>query len=97
LIIIGANDRNQVQLAFEELNAITTHDDNLEKQYKESESEHLTDNIIPLTFIYMYIYKAVDENVKLTMSLERARREIRVCKIVACINTIRFCCFKIAS
>ncbi|XP_065887435.1 centrosome-associated protein 350-like [Dysidea avara] len=47
--------RSQVQLAFEELNAITTHDDNLEKQYKET----------------------VDENVKLTMSLERARREIR--------------------
>ena len=66
-----------MHLAFEELNAITTHDDNLEKQYKESNKIYL-----PGIFNYIlaaHINTAVDENVKLTMSLERARREIRVC------------------
>jgi len=63
-----------MHLAFEELNAITTHDDNLEKQYKESKQYILDFKI----HAYYYINIAVDENVKLTMSLERARREIRV-------------------
>lgn len=66
----------EVMAALEELRVITTHDDNLERQYRESKLRVIQTSALLLAF---YVCKAVAENTKLQMDLDKARRELRVC------------------
>lgn len=62
--------------SLEELTAITTHDDNLERQYKEGKLIEAEEAAI----IAVCMWLVVAENTKLQNELEKARYEIRVCR-----------------
>ena len=76
--------RGQVLSTIDELRTITTHDDNLERQYKEGEVTpiicDLHYQLFPpyVSFLHNDTFAVVSENVQLNSALEKARGEIRV-------------------
>ncbi len=68
----------QVACALEELTCITTHDGNLERQYKEGQTHRLHSGTSDL--YTALLIAVVEENRKLNAELDRARNELRVRK-----------------
>ena len=65
----------------EELRTVTTHDDNMEKQYKESQSLRSLNSEKCVFHLSLLLFAAVSQNIHLQSSLDNAHREIRVSKI----------------
>lgn len=80
-LVFSTHFRGQVLSTLDELRTITTHDDNLEKQYKEGQTIKIS-CLLPLIDACIFSKTVVTENVQLNSALEKAKGEIRVSKAV---------------